>query len=615
MIEQFHFLRPGWLLLLLPLAAWLWGLFRGRYDHANWRSVIDERLIPHVLSGGNAGRDRGMRVLFGMAALLVILAMAGPTWEKLPQPVYQAENALVIMLDLSRSMDAADIKPSRLARARHKIADILNLRTEGQTALVVYAADAFTVTPLTSDTETIVAMLPNLDSSLMPAQGSRADRAVEAALALFANAGHERGDLLLVSDGIGATELRRIETLQERYNDFRLSVLAVGTVDGGPIPLANGGFLKTADGSIVISPLLDEELRGIARAGGGVFASLSSDDLDINALTYVFESSIDAGEARRAEDRSTELWREFGPWLLLVVLPLASLAFRRGLLWLLPLWLLVVPPDAAAVDWQALWQNDDQRAERLFEQGDYAAAAQAFDDPDWRAASQYRAGDYAAALDGWSGSGDDDALYNRGNALAGLERFEDALAAYDELLERNPQHEDALFNKHAIEEFLRQREQQQQQSGQGDQQQQQQQQAGQDEQQQQSQASRQDQQQGEQQQGDTGQQDADAGQQQAGQGERLDAEQQQGPDRQAQQDSPRSSDAQSQATTGTDEQAAREDLQGEGNPHRNIDQQMSAQAAEQWLRKIPDDPGGLLRRKFLYQYRERGGVADEAETW
>jgi Ca-activated chloride channel family protein len=601
MIEQFHFLRPGWLLLLLPLAAWLWGLFRGRYDHGIWRTVVDERLMPHVLSGSGGARGHVARAMPGAAAALAIIALAGPTWEKLPQPVFQTETALVIMLDLSRSMDAADIKPSRLVRARHKIADILSLRAEGQTALVVYAADAFAVTPLTSDTETIMAMLPDLDSSLMPAQGSRADRAVERALELFENAAHQRGDLLLISDGIGDTELQRIEALLSRHADFRLSVLAVGTADGGPIPLASGGFLKTGDGAIVISPMQEGNLRRLADHGG-VYATLSSDDIDINTLAYVFEASIDSSAARLDENRSAEVWRELGPWLLLAALPLAALAFRRGLFWLLPLWLAVVPPDADALDWQALWQNPDQRANGLFEREDFAAAAEIFDDPAWKAAAQYRAGDYAGALDNWSVVDGDDALYNRANALARLQRYDDALAAYDALLERNPEHQDALFNRRAIEEFLRNRQQQQQQSGEGGQQQQ-----SQDSQQQQSQDGQQQQSQGGQ------QQQSQGGQQQQGEGEPQDEGE---PQQQQQQ--------QQSGEGGEPRQSQDGQQQGEGEPgdegerqgeRERVDEQMSAQAAEQWLRKIPDDPGGLLRRKFLYQYRERGTVDDEAESW
>ncbi len=170
-----------------------------------------------------------------MVATLAIVALAGPTWEKQQQAMYQQRSALVVALDLSRSMDATDIRPSRLARARHKIADILNLRNEGQSALVVYAADAFAVTPLTTDVKTILALLPDLETGLMPAQGTRADRALERALELFDNSAVAQGDVLLVTDGISDMELQRIEVLLEQNPGQRVSVLAIGTPDGGPI--------------------------------------------------------------------------------------------------------------------------------------------------------------------------------------------------------------------------------------------------------------------------------------------------------------------------------------------------------------------------------------------
>lgn len=228
--------------------------------------------------------------------------------------------------------------------------------------------------------------------------------------------------------------------------------------------------------------------------------------------------------------------------------------FRRGLIWLFPFYILVLPPDAQALDWSTWWQNNDQRANQLFEQGEHAAAAELFDDPDWKASSNYRAGDYAAALDTWEQLESEAADYNHANALARLGRLDDALAAYDKLLQQNPAHEDARYNKQAIEEFLKNQQPQQQQGQQGEQQQQQ---------------------QGDQQQGDTQQQQSQAQEQE----------------------------------NKADQQAA------EGETMAELDQQMSEQAAEQWLRKIPDDPGGLLRRKFIYQYRKRGGVDTEGKPW
>ena len=557
MIEQFHLLRPWWLLLLIPLAGALWLLFKNRYDSGSWRAVIDARLLPFVLSAGGQNTRGWSRWVLGCVALLAIIALAGPTWEKLPQSVYQKETALVIALDLSRSMDAADLKPSRLTRARHKIADILNLRQEGQTALVVYAADAFTVTPLTSDVDTILALLPDLETGLMPAQGTRADRAFKLALELFENSGITRGDVLLVSDGVSDLEVKQVETLLAAKPGQRISVLAVGTREGGPVPLKNGGFLKDRDGAIVITSMLDDNLHRIAQSSGGVFAAISADDIDINTLAYMMDSSIDDRTARLS-DRSTDIWRELGPWLLLIALPLAALSFRRGLIWLVPLYIVVLPPDARALDWQTMWQNNDQRASQLFAQDEFATAADLFDNPQWQAASKYRAGDYAAALDAWQQFDSDDANYNRANSLARLGRYDDALAAYQRLLKQNPAHEDARFNKEALEEWLKNQQQGEQQQG--------------------------EQQQGEQQ-----------------QGEQQQGEQQQEEQANEQQQSKQQGE---QGQQPTEEEAMAE-----------LDQQMTEQAAEQWLRKIPDDPGGLLRRKFIYQYRKRGGVDAEAQSW
>lgn len=628
MIEQFHFLRPGWLLLLIPLMIVLWLLLRSRYDQSSWRGIIDARLLPFVLSGGSESRRGIAHWIFGAVAALAIVALAGPTWERLPQPLYHKETALVIALDLSRSMNATDIKPSRLTRARHKIADVLNLRSEGQTALLVYAADAFTVTPLTSDSDTILALLPVLESEMMPAQGSRADRALALAFELLDNGGVARGDVLLISDGLGDAEAGRVDTLLASKPGHRLSVLAIGTRDGGPVPLKNGGFLKDDAGAIVIAAMGEDNLRRVAQNGSGVYATLSTDDIDINTLTYLMESSIDEREARLA-DGAADLWRELGPWLLLLALPFAALAFRRGLVWMLPLFVVVLPPDAHAFDWQSLWQNENQRASRLFEQGEHAAAAELFDRPDWQASSNYRAGDYDTALQTWQKLEGEDALYNRANSLARLGRYDEALSAYSTLLNDNPGHDDALYNKRAIEEFLEQQQQQQQsqQGGQQGQQGEQQDQQGEQQDQLGDQQGQQGDQQGEQQQGSQGdrQQDQQQGdsqrqqaqrqQQQTGGGEsqdtqagETDTEPQQ--TQAGEQDQVESS---SQPESGPSDQG--EQRQSEAQELARLDQKMSEQAAEQWLRKIADDPGGLLRRKFLYQYRKRGGVDAEEQPW
>jgi len=616
MIDQFHFLRPGWLLALIVLGMVLWLLRRRGYESGNWRAVIDARLLPHVLSADGGRSTNRLPWILGVVTMLAIIALAGPTWEKRQQSMYQQHSALVVALDLSRSMDATDIRPTRLTRARHKIADILNLRAEGQSALVVYAADAFAVTPLTSDVETILALLPDLKTGLMPAQGTRADRALERALELFDNSAVRRGDVLLVTDGISDLEVQRIEALLDKHPGQRLSVLAIGTADGGPVPLKNGGFLKDSGGDIVITRLNAENMHHIVNLGSGAFATISSDDIDINTLNYIMESGLDDSDAQLS-DRSADLWRELGPTLLLFALPLAALAFRRGLIWIAPIFLLVLPPEADAVDWKSLWQNSDQQALQLYQQGQHQQAAELFNDQAWQATAKYHAGDYSAAAEGWQRQEGEDAEYNHANALAQQGRYQEALAAYDRLLEQNPEHQDARFNRQAIEDWLKQQQQQQQQQQQDGQSQQQQPGDSKDGQQQQQSGESED----GQQQGQQSAREAD----EPGDGESLgnepgDESMQDGQGSEAPQagdDQARDEAADGQSAEQSQQvpQAGESEAQQDSDSMANLDQQMSEQAAQQWLRKIPDDPGGLLRRKFLYQYRQRGDADKEAQTW
>ena len=593
MIQQFTLLRPLWLLALLPLSGLIWQLFKGNPNSRSWQSVVDPELLPHLLGGKFQARQSRTVVLVAVIGFAAIIALAGPVWEKLPQPVYRQQAALVIALDLSRSMDATDVKPSRLTRARHKIADILSRRGEGQTALVVYAADAFLVTPLTEDVGTIKALLPSLSTDLMPTQGSRVDRALRQALRLFDNGGVKRGDILIVSDGLSTNEIVEVERILRNLSGYRISILGVGSKTGGPIPLASGGFLKDAGGSIIVPRMPVDAMARLAAKGAGEFATITTDDRDIlSILDHIQRNRFETETI--ASDRSADIWREQGPWLLLFMLPFIALVFRRGVLFLLPLMLIPFSPGADAFGWEELWQNQNQRGSLQFEQGAHEQAAELFQNPGWKASSYYRAGDYDEALQFWAEEDGESAYYNQGNALAKLGRLDEAVKSYEKALDINPQHQDASYNKKLLEDLIDQ--QQQQQKNQQDQQQDQ--------------------------QGSEQQQSQDSSQEQQADGERdrqRSDENNNQQSSQAQQDSdPQTAETSQQQST--QPQASQVDQQenqqtSEDEQLAEMEQQMSEQAADQWLRKIPDDPGGLLRRKFIYQYQNRAGNSVEANQW
>ncbi len=597
MIEQFQFLRPFWLFALVPLAVLIWHMLKSNLSSGSWQSVVDPELLQHLLVGQGRATHSWPIVLVAMVGFFAIIALAGPVWEKLPQPVFKQQAALVIALDLSRSMDASDIKPSRLTRARHKITDVLSNRPEGQSALIAYAADAFVVTPLTEDSATINALLPSLTTDIMPAQGGRADRAVKHALELFSNSSVSHGDVLIVSDGLSAIEVVEIERLVRENPGFRISILGIGTESGAPIPLPDGGFLKDSRGSIVVARMPVEMMQGLAKKASGEFRVISTDDSDIQTLLNNMKTSPFETKAI-ASDQRADIWHEQGPWLVLLLLPLIALAFRRGVLLVILLLLLPFPPDASAFGWDELWKNRDQRGSLLFEQGAHDQAAIQFDDPNWKASSLYRAGKYDKALEYWNSGDTEDSLYNRGNALAKTDRYEDAIKAYQQVLDQNPQHQDASYNKQLVEEILKQQQQQESQESQD--------QANNDTQN--SNDSSQDQNSGDNQQETQSDSESDSG-------SASSQQQQSQQDSAAQQDQKQESDGSETQTQEADQPRPDENNSAETETQAELDEQMSEQAANQWLRKIPDDPGGLLRRKFIYQYKNRRPAEAELNQW
>ena len=560
-MDSFHFLRPLWL-LLLPLGPLLaWSLWRRLHEGVQWREVCDPHLLRHLLVAPAAARRKWPYWILITATTLALLALAGPAWERLEQPVYRTLNARVVVLDLSRSMDAADYQPSRLTRARFKVVDILRRSRDRPVGLAVFAAAGFIITPLTEDANTIISLLPAVNADIMPAQGSRPDLGLEAAERMLERGGARRGEVILITDGVRGTRAE-MRAARLRAAGFRVSVLAAGTPEGGPIPVQGGGFFKDLSGGIVVAMTDYDALRAIAEAGGGRFARLSNDDSDIDHLLssevpQPFELDLQAAE------RTSEVWRDRGPWLLLLLLPLAALGFRRGWLALIPLTIAVMPTPARALSWDDLWARPDQQAAAALEHGDPAHAASVARDPRWKGGALYRSGQYEEASESFARNDDPTAHYNRGNSLARAGRLREALDAYDAVLEADPRHRDALHNRTLVArliEQLLQLPQQQQQGGES---------------------------------GGEGQRGGDNQENPAS------------PDQEPRDPMDQNQKSDSGDDAGRDSAraaAAREIAQSQGDSPLTAEEQ---QAMTQWLRRIPDDPGGLLRRKFKLEYSKR----------
>lgn len=621
MLEQFHFLQPLWLLALLPILPLVWLSFRHQAHSKSWENVIDPKLLPFLLQGQDSKGGNLIKMLLASGWSMAVIALADPVWEKTVRPVFQTNAARVIVLDLSNSMVIDDLKPSRLARARFKIEDILSRNEEGQTGLVLFAGDAFTASPLTRDTETIRSLLKILTPQLMPAQGSRADLGLLKAHELLKQSGVSNGQVLLIADGDSKHKSTLEAANNLRKDGYTVSVLAVGT--------EKGGNLKFRDQKNILVKLETNKLSDVARNGGGKFHVITTNNSDLQKVLVSNAGVKDVVQDDiQKQEINNEEWKSTGPYLVLILLPFAALAFRRG--WLMNIAVVIVGMImmsntqqvwAASNDnqalrlWSTLSKNAEQRAAEALIEQDYETVQEVSKDPLRLGSAAYKLNDYEEALKQFRKNPSADARYNEANTLAKLKKYEEAISKYEEALALQPDMSDAIENKKILEEYLKQKQEQQNK------------QQNQDSQSAENDSSE-----------NTESGDASNGQQQTESNNNQQNEQQSQAEASENnnqfseankaldenKNEPSSQEKPQQASSKDNEKLNPQQDQTEQNQQEN--EQLTEQqnneakgtnqeadalskeeqmAAEQWLRRIPDDPGGLLRRKFRSQYKQR----------
>ena len=462
-MQDFHFLRPVWLLAAIPAILLVGVMWRVNSNVTAWDKAIDKNLLPFLLDRSKNAAQRTPLLMLLFAWILSALSMAGPVWEELPQPVQKREDALVIVLDLSLSMFAPDHNPSRLDLAKRKLRDILALREEGQTALVVYAGDAHTVTPLTDDVVTIDALVPSLSPNIMPLFGSDPIPAIDMAISLLDDIESSDGRILLITDGISGFDQEQLITDQIQDTGYELLVMGVGTEEGAPIRTSDGSFLTDQNGAMVVPTLNRNVLQSLVNRVNGRYHDIQLSDADLAYL--LTENTLLDNEELTEVEEEFDVWNEAGPYLLLLVLPLCALSFRKG--WLFTTFLAFVinlhlpSKNALAFEWIDLWKTKDQQAAEAFADENHELAASLFEQTGWRGAANYRAKNYESAIASFSTTDSADGHYNRGNALALAGNLPEAIAAYDVAISRDPEHADAIYNKEIVERLLEEQESEQ----------------------------------------------------------------------------------------------------------------------------------------------------------
>ncbi|MCI3208585.1 MULTISPECIES: VWA domain-containing protein [Pandoraea] len=474
-LAHFHFLRPLWLCLLPAAFAIVWAVQRQTDVRRRWRNAIAPHLLDAlVIESQRQGRLRPVH-LIALVFVLGGIGMAGPSWKRELPPFLDDKAPLAIAIDLSPTMDAVDVTPTRLERAKLKVKALLARREGARTALYAYSGSAHRVLPLTDDSALLGTYVDALQTTIMPVPG----RDMQQVLRVVENDLRREpvpGTILFMTDGVDEVAAQAFRASRGTHvgtgAGSQSVVLAIGTPQGGPLhpPGMPDGSYVERDGARVFARLDERALKRFADDSGVPVATFTADgDDDIDWVLRHVQSHLE-----QMQTGAAARWRDEGWWLTIPLVALAALWFRKGwsVRWIIGLLLaLSLPTPAPPVTAQTLvravsaassasssassaegdatqaprrwrfvdlWLTRDQQGRLAFERGDFAEAAERFDDPMWRGVAQYRAGQYAQAAQSFALVDSPQSDFDQGNALARQGDYKGAQARYRAALRRKP---------------------------------------------------------------------------------------------------------------------------------------------------------------------------------
>lgn len=443
-LQALHLLRPMWLWLLLPgvLLPLVWRYRRQQLR--NWSNNIAPHLLAHLrLDGQDQHRLRPVHLI---SALLIIgaVAAAGPSWEQDRPDFLDNRAPLFLALDLSGSMDATDITPSRLEAAKHKLHTLIQRRQGAATGLIAYAGSAHLVLPPTRDPALLDSFLQALASNLVERPGKNVLAVLELAKTLSA-AENNPTSLVLVSDGADHTQLAQLDKALDGSH-LQVLILAVGNSDSGLIKGSNGQPLTDSQGRPQLGRFDKEGLKQLASALDAPLGSLTVNDDDLDWIEAHAQQHFQLAN----QNNQPLHWKDAGYWLCWPLLVIAFLCIRRGwsLNWSACLLLgLLLPVDGAHANGLIdAFFTPDQQGRWAFEHQHYPTAAEHFTDPYWKGIAAYNAADYDLALASFAQLDTAPAYFYLGNIYTRRFKFDQAIAAYTQALRLQPQFAEAQAN-------------------------------------------------------------------------------------------------------------------------------------------------------------------------
>ncbi|HCE2448667.1 TPA: VWA domain-containing protein [Vibrio parahaemolyticus] len=449
---QFHFIRPLWLLALIPMFFLVWLRWREE-SKPSWKDILPEHLRNALTIGERGWRKQLPLKLLMLIVLIAIVICAGPTWQRESSPFGEDKASLLVVLDNSDSMLQKDLPPSRLERSKQKIRDLLAARRGGKTGLVVFAGSAHVAMPVTQDSKVFDPFLAAITPEIMPVQGKLAEKALP--LIDQQLQGQPGSTVLLVSDGVNPATIKQYQAYFAG-KPYQLLILAAGNTD-----------------IVSNNPMDLDSLQKLASQTNGRLVEVTVDNSDIEQLNRYVERNM------QLNGESSMPWKDMGYQLLFPIALIMMLWFRKG--WLVQ-WCVIVmvsgtllmPTSAMAENisvkaeqpqvvqkvttfdkvaqwWWDLWLTPDQQGQRLFNQQAYLEAAKHFVDPLRKGTAYYYASEFelahSAFLEMQNDPSEEVRDYGLYNAASALARQREYLAARDLLK--------SLASKTTLSESLR----------------------------------------------------------------------------------------------------------------------------------------------------------------
>ena len=287
-------------------------LLTGQAEAARWPRIRRLWAGPRGVADEARGRHHRFRWRLALGAMLLVAALARPQWGKIEEKVFDQSREVLIALDLSRSMLATDVKPSRLDRARLLVSSLLDKLRGERVGLLLFSGTAFLQSPLSPDYEVLREFLPALNTDYLPEGGTDFDHLLRTAGEAFSNEAGADRYLIILSDGEAQDEdwHQRLDTLKQR--NVRVIALGVGTERGSVVPGPDGALVKDERGAVVMSKLNPTTLQQLASATGGAYAD-ASNWVDLPAL---LQQTVERGKQGALAERTTVRLGERFQWFL-----------------------------------------------------------------------------------------------------------------------------------------------------------------------------------------------------------------------------------------------------------------------------------------------------------